>query len=432
MPIQRVKGMYDLVPDHTPTWQKLESGASRLLESYGYGEIRLPVLERSELFSRAIGLATDVVSKEMYSFTDRNDDLLSLRPEGTAGCIRAAIAGGLLKGHMAKLWYHGAMFRRENVQKGRNRQFYQTGAEVLGLPGPDIDAEMIIMLSRLWRELEISGLTLELNSLGTRESRQEYRALLVDYLNDHRGSLDDDSIRRLESNPLRILDSKNPAMAELIANAPSLLDSLDNASTDHFAELTAMLDEGGVGYQVNARLVRGLDYYSRTVFEFKTTELGSQGTVCAGGRYDGLVEMLDGPATPGIGFSMGVDRLVALVQQQGNECAVPAPHVYFVAAGDRAWQMALSLSERLRDTVPGLKLTQNLGSGSFRAQFKRADKSGAQLALVLGEQELADKTVQIKPLRTRGQAQVVSHDGLAKAIVSHLNDTAAIDNSPVA
>ncbi len=432
MPIQRVKGMYDLVPEHTPTWQKIESAASRLLNNYGYGEIRLPVLERSELFSRAIGLATDVVSKEMYSFVDRNDESLSLRPEGTAGCIRAAIAGGLLNGHAIKLWYHGAMFRRENVQKGRNRQFYQTGAEVLGLPGPDIDAEMISMLNRLWQDLDISGLTLEINSLGTRQSRQYYREQLLTYLNDQHDLLDDDSIRRLDSNPLRILDSKNPAMADLIANAPSLLDSLDDESKEHFAQLTSMLDEGGVSFQVNPRLVRGLDYYSRTVFEFKTDELGSQGTVCAGGRYDGLVEMLDGPSTPGIGFSMGVDRLVALVQQQGKSCPAPLPHVYFVAAGEQAGQVALSLSERLRDTVPGLKLTQNLGGGSFRAQFKRADKSGAQLALVLGEQELADKTIQIKPLRNKGQAQVVPFDDLATALINQLNDSAAIDNLPVA
>ncbi len=424
MPIQRVKGMYDLVPAQTPTWQRIEGTAASLLKRYGYGEIRLPLVERTELFSRAIGLATDVVSKEMYSFNDRNDDLLSLRPEGTAGCVRAAIANGLLKGHGLKLWYAGPMFRRENVQRGRNRQFYQTGAEVLGLPGPDIDAEMIIMLARLWRELEISGLTLQINSLGTRPSRERYRRVLVDYLSTHRDSLDEDSVRRLETNPLRILDSKNPAMADLIDGAPSLLEHLDEECVEHFASLKDMLDSANTPYSVNPRLVRGLDYYSRTVFEFKTNELGSQGTVCAGGRYDGLVEMLDGPATPGIGFSMGIDRLVALSTQQAGEQPASAPHAYFVAVGENTWQAAMGLSEQLRDTVPGLKLMQNLGGGSFRAQFKRADKSGAAVALVLGEQELASNTVQIKPLRGDGSPEVVTFSELPAALLNRLKASA--------
>ncbi|MEM7705682.1 MAG: histidine--tRNA ligase [Pseudomonadota bacterium] len=420
MSIKRVKGMYDLVPGQTATWQRVEAAASRLLESYGYLELRLPLLERTELFSRAIGLATDVVSKEMYSFVDRNDEALSLRPEGTAGIVRAAISNGLLQGHSSKLWYGGPMFRRENVQRGRNRQFYQIGAEVFGLPGPDIDAELIIMLARLWRQLGILGVTLEINSLGTRDSRQRYREVLLDYLTTRRSDLDDDSIRRLDTNPLRILDSKNAAMAELIAGAPSLLEHLDEESGQHFSELKSMLERAGVSFEVNPRLVRGLDYYSRSVFEFKTTELGSQGTICAGGRYDGLVETLGGPATPGIGFSLGVDRVVALLQEQGGELEPTAPHVFFVAVGDRAWPVAMTLAERLRDEVPGLRLVQNLGSGSFRAQFKRADKSGAELALVLGESELEAQTVQIKPLRQAGEATVVGFSDLPEALKNHL------------
>ncbi len=420
MSIQRVKGMYDLVPGQTATWQRVEATASRLLESYGYLELRLPLVERTELFSRAIGLATDVVSKEMYSFVDRNDDALSLRPEGTAGCVRAAISNGLLKGHSSKLWYSGPMFRRENVQRGRNRQFYQTGAEVFGLPGPDIDAEMIIMLARLWRQLGLTGITLELNSLGTRDSRQRYREVLLEYLTARRADLDEDSVRRLESNPLRILDSKNPDMAELIAGAPSLLEHLDSESAEHFDDLRGMLERANVSFQINPRLVRGLDYYSRSVFEFKTTELGSQGTICAGGRYDGLVETLGGPATPGIGFSLGVDRVVALLQEQGRELVTEPPHVFFVAAGERAWPVAMALAERLRDEVPGLRLMQNLGGGSFRAQFKRADKSGAALALVLGESELEAQTVQIKPLRQSGEAVVVSFSDLPETLRDHL------------
>ncbi|MEM9184207.1 MAG: histidine--tRNA ligase [Pseudomonadota bacterium] len=420
MSIKRVKGMYDLVPGQTTTWQRVEATASRLLESYGYLELRLPLVERTELFSRAIGLATDVVSKEMYSFVDRNDEALSLRPEGTAGIVRAAISNGLLQGHSSKLWYSGPMFRRENVQRGRNRQFYQIGAEVFGLAGPDIDAELIIMLARLWRQLGIAGVTLEINSLGTRESRQRYREVLLDYLTTRRSDLDEDSIRRLDTNPLRILDSKSPAMAELIAGAPSLLEHLDDESAQHVAELKSMLERANVGFEVNPRLVRGLDYYSRSVFEFKTTELGSQGTICAGGRYDGLVETLGGPATPGIGFSLGVDRVVALLQEQGGELEPTPPHVFFVAVGDRAWPVAMALAEQLRDEVPGLRLTQNLGSGSFRAQFKRADKSGAELALVLGESELEAQTVQIKPLRQAGEATVVGFSDLPEALKNHL------------
>ncbi len=405
--IRRVKGMYDIVPDTSGRWQWIEATALSVLQDYGYRELRLPLLEQTELFARAIGAATDVVSKEMYAFEDRNGDQLALRPEGTAGCVRAAIQNGLLKGHAAKLWYSGPMFRRENVQRGRNRQFYQIGAECFGLVGPDVDAEQIAMLARLWQRLGIRGLRLELNSLGTSESRAVYREQLVAYLGDRFDELDEDSRRRLEQNPLRVLDSKNPALRSVIDDAPSLLEALDDESARHFEAVRAVLDELAIDYVVNPRLVRGLDYYSRTVFEWITDELGSQGTVCAGGRYDGLVEAQGGPATPGIGFAMGVDRLVELSQVQ--ELAAPAAtsHAYLVLAGERAAREGMALAEKLRSAVAGLRLDVNLGGGSFKAQFKRADRSGAPLALVAGEDELAEGALTIKPLRDGGPQRTV-------------------------
>jgi len=414
--IQRVKGMYDLLPAEIPTWQHVEHSACGLLDQYGYRELRLPLLERATLFSKAMGQATDVVAKEMYAFEDRNGEVLALRPEGTAGGVRAMIQSGLLQNQLSKIWYSGPMFRRENVQKGRNRQFYQIGAEAFGCNGPDVDAELITLLARLWRVLGISGLKLELNSLGTAASRARYREQLVDYLTSHRDQLDEDSLRRLELNPLRILDSKNPELTELIVNAPSLLAELDAESKDHFAQLKAMLDGVGVSYEVNPRLVRGLDYYSRTVFEWITDELGAQGTVCAGGRYDGLVELQGGPGVPGVGFAMGVDRLVELLKVQGKSVAAESPQVFVIAFGADAVAQGLRLGELLRDQIPGLRISHNFGAGSFKAQFKRADKSGADWALILGETELAASTVGLKPLRGEGEQSTIGQKELVEKL----------------
>ncbi|MDX1569558.1 MAG: histidine--tRNA ligase [Xanthomonadales bacterium] len=405
--IRRVKGMYDIVPEDAARWHWVEGTTLEVLETYGYRELRLPLLEQTDLFARAMGESTDVVSKEMYAFEDRNGDHLALRPEGTAGCVRAVIQNGLLQGHARKLWYGGPMFRRENVQRGRNRQFYQIGAEVFGLEGPDVDAEQLLMLDRLWKRLGLTGLRLEINSLGTAEARARYRETLVDYFEARREALDDDSVRRLEVNPLRILDSKNPAMSEVIAEAPSLLEHLDDASREHFERLRSILDEAGVAYHVNPRLVRGLDYYSRTVFECITDELGAQGTVCAGGRYDGLVEAQGGKPTPALGFAMGIDRLVELTQVQGREAPNEDAAVYLVLAGSGAQRAGLVLAEQLREALPRTRIECNLGGGSFKAQFKRADRSGARYAVVIGEDELAASKATVKPLRsTADQATV--------------------------
>ncbi len=419
--IQRVKGMYDLLPAETARWHRVERAACKLLQQYGYRELRLPLLERTALFAGAIGESTDVVAKEMYAFEDRNGDHLALRPEGTAGCVRAMIQNGLLHNHLSKVWYAGPMFRRENVQKGRNRQFYQIGAEAFGVAGPDVDAELILLLARLWQALGLTGLRLELNSLGSGQSRAAYREQLVAYFERHRQQLDADSARRLELNPLRILDSKNPAMAELVAQAPSLLDHLDDESATHFEQLREILDAAGIDYVINPRLVRGLDYYSRTVFEWITTELGAQGTVCAGGRYDGLVAAQGGAETPAIGFAMGVDRLVELLRAQGDLTAPQAPDVFVIAFGDAATASGLVLAESLREQLPGIHIDNNFGGGSFKAQFKRADKSGASFALIVGEQELADQTVGLKPLRERAEQQTVERGDVAQTLSALLS-----------
>jgi histidyl-tRNA synthetase len=409
--------MYDLLPEDISGWQRVESTVLEILDSYGYTEIRLPLVEQTRLFSQAIGASTDVVAKEMYTFEDRNGTHLSLRPEGTAGCVRAVIAAGLTRRHSQKLWYHGPMFRHENVQRGRNRQFYQVGAEVFGLEGPDVDAELILLLARMWKTLGLTGLRLEINSLGTPESRLVYREKLLAYLIDHQDELDDDSQRRLQQNPLRILDSKNPAMKQLIAGAPSMLDSLDDESRLHFDELRAVLDSVGVKYQINPRLVRGLDYYSRTVFEWITQDLGSQGTICGGGRYDYLVERQGGKPCPAVGFSLGVDRLVELMKVQHLTSIAPSADVFMIVAGDAARRQGLALAESMRTAVPGLRLQVNLGGGSFKAQFKRADRSGADLALVLGEQELADQTIGWKPMRDPAASQeLIAFDQLAEKL----------------
>ncbi len=398
--IQAIRGMHDLLPDRSPLWQTLEDRARSVLEAYGYSEIRTPLVEMTELFKRSIGEVTDIVEKEMYSFADRNGDSLSLRPEGTASCVRAVIEGGLL-GQAQRLWYRGPMFRHERPQRGRYRQFHQIGVEVFGLAGPDIDQEVVFITRRLWQALGLTNLRLEVNTLGSADERAAYRAELVRYLEGHEGRLDDDSRNRLYTNPLRVLDSKHPDMAKVIAEAPSIFDYLGADSRDHFDEFLAGLDAAGQAYSVNPRLVRGLDYYNRTVFEWITDDLGAQGTVCAGGRYDGLVEQLGGRPTPAVGFALGLERLVALLEQSPPGIEAPV-HAYLVAVGDTAQKRALQIAEVLRDTLPQLRLMCNCGAGNFKNQFKKADRSGASLALVLGEGEVARGTIQVKPLRAGG------------------------------
>jgi histidyl-tRNA synthetase len=394
--------MNDLLPEALGLWRRIEDTARAVLESYGYREIRFPLVEKTELYARSIGAVTDIVEKEMYSFEDRNGDSLSLRPEGTAGCARAGIENGLLHNQIQRLWYAGPMFRHERPQKGRYRQFHQIGVEVFGVATPDIDAELIRMSARLWRRLGIDGLRLEINSLGTAACRAAYRERLVDYLRGQHAVLDEDSRRRLDTNPLRVLDSKNPAMHGVIAQAPSLLDHLDAESAAHFARVKAELDDAGIAYRVNPRLVRGLDYYTRTVFEWVSDTLGAQGTVCAGGRYDGLVEQLGGQPTPAVGFALGMERLVELAARHGA-AADDAPLAYLVMLGDAAERRGALLAERLRDA--GLTVESNLGGGSLKSQMKRADRSRARYALLLGEAELAAGVVSVKALRAEARQQ---------------------------
>jgi histidyl-tRNA synthetase len=398
--IQAIRGMNDVLPAEIGAWQHLESCARELLTAYGYEEIRVPVLEHTELFKRAIGEHTDVVGKEMYTFIDRGGDSLTLRPEATAGIVRALISNGLLRGQRHKLWCLGPMFRHEAPQAGRYRQFWQVDVEAVGCPGPDIDAELIALSARLWERLGISGaLTLQINSLGTPDSRRAYRARLLEYLHAHHSRLDADSVRRLEGNPLRVLDSKNPDMQEIVRGAPLLTEHLDAESRAHFEELTAMLRAVGVAYEINPRLVRGLDYYNRTVFEWITASTAAQNAVCSGGRYDGLIAQLGGDATPAVGFAMGVERLVALMAAAGSIPAPVRPDVYVVVSGAQAASRALGLVERLRGERPRVRFELNAGGGNFKAQFRRADKSGALLALIVGEDELARGVVGVKPLR---------------------------------
>ncbi len=391
--------MNDILPEVSGTWRYLESVVQEIVHSYGYDEIRIPVLEYTELFSRSIGEVTDIVEKEMYTFRDRNDESLTLRPEATAGLVRAGITNGLLYNQRQKIWTAGPMFRYEKPQKGRYRQFHQFDVEAYGFEGPDIDAELIIMSARLWQRLGIDKLALQINSLGQPESRARYREALVEYFSGVKNQLDEDSIRRLEQNPLRILDSKNPEMQAVVAAAPVMLEYLDDASAEHFATLKSLLDAAGVSYEVNPRLVRGLDYYSRTVFEWVTDALGSQGAVCSGGRYDGLVEKLGGRATPGIGWAMGIERFVALYEACGGKAPATVADVYVVAVGEGTLQRAFTIAEELRDRLPGVRIEVNLGGGSFKSQMKRADKSQAAFALLLGEQELAEERIGLKPLR---------------------------------
>ena len=421
--IQAVRGMNDILPAETPRWQAVEAVFRRLMAAYGYGEIRLPIVEKTELFKRSIGEVTDIVEKEMYTFEDRNGDSLTLRPEGTAGCVRAGIQHGLLHNQVQRLWYLGPMFRHERPQKGRYRQFHQLGVEVFGLPGPDIDAELILITARLWRELGMDHeVHLEINSLGSSEARRAYRDRLVAYLEAHEADLDEDSRRRLHTNPLRVLDSKNPAMQDLIEAAPKLMDHLDTESREHFESLCARLDAAGIAYRVNPRLVRGLDYYTRTVFEWVTDRLGAQGTVCAGGRYDGLVEQLGGRPTPAVGFALGLERLVALLEERELPDTT-TPHAYLLLAGEAAEQAGPLLAEKLRDALPQLRLLVHAGGGSFKSQMKKADRSGARLALILGEDEMVAGNIAIKDLRGTGEQQHVKQDELADRLAQMLADT---------
>lgn len=420
--LQAIRGMNDILPEQTPAWRYLESTLVSLLVGYGYKEIRLPIVEYTELFARGIGEGTDVVDKEMYTFLDRNEESLTLRPEGTAGCVRAVLEHGLAGGgQVQKLWYAGPMFRYEKPQKGRYRQFHQVGVEAFNLPGPDVDAELIVLTWRLWKQLGLSdAVTLQLNSLGSSEARAAYRDALVAYLQERFDQLDEDSQRRLTTNPLRILDSKNEATQAVLVGAPTLGDYLDEESRLHFEGVKARLDAAGIRYQINHKLVRGLDYYNRTVFEWVTDKLGAQGTVCAGGRYDGLVSMLGGKATPGVGFAMGVERLVLLLETLELLPADlnRAADVYICAFGEAAELAALTLAERLRDEVPGLRLLLNTGGGSFKSQFKKADKSGARYALILGDDELAARVVGCKPLRDDSEQQSVAWDALAEHLAA--------------
>jgi histidyl-tRNA synthetase len=424
MKLQSIRGMNDLLPEQSATWQYLERTVAEVLGRYSYREIRFPILEQTELFKRAVGEVTDIVEKEMYSFEDRNGDSLSLRPEGTAGCVRACTENGLLHNQTQRLWYTGPMFRHERPQKGRLRQFHQIGVEAFGLNGPDIDSELLLLTARLWKTLKIDhAVTLQINSLGTSADRAQYRAALVEYLSARQDSLDEDSQRRLLSNPMRILDSKNQDTQALLNDAPKLADFIDQESRDHFQQLCAVLDAAKISYEINPRLVRGLDYYSKTVFEWVTTSLGAQGTVCAGGRYDGLVEQLGGKPCPGVGFAMGVERLVLLLDELG---VVPDSigqnvDLYIVSVGNIELE-AMVLADDLRSQCPNIRIESHCGGGSFKSQIKKADKSGAAAALILGEDEVASATAGVKFLREEKPQQTVAQTDLANLLTNYFID----------
>lgn len=417
--LQAVRGMHDILMHDTPRWQFLEESIKDILTRYSYQEIRLPIVEKTELFKRSIGDNTDIVSKEMYSFDDRNGSSLTLRPEGTAGCVRAGIEHGLFHNQTQRLWYTGPMFRHERPQKGRQRQFHQIGVEAFGFTGPDIDAEQILMCTRIWKALNINDLRLEINSLGTTESRLKYRAVLVEYFSAHKHQLDEDSLIRLEQNPLRLLDSKNREMKSLINDAPTLDKHLDTESADHFASLKEILDGAEIQYTVNPRLVRGLDYYGKTVFEWISNQLGAQGTVCAGGRYDGLVEHHGASSTPAVGFAMGLERLIELVnfEKMPNK---HTPHVYLIISGEQAIKPGVLLAEQMRSQLPEIRILTHCGGGSFKSQFKKADKSGAMLAVILGEDELENNQLTIKYLRSNEPQTVIKWSELANFLSTSL------------
>ncbi len=398
---QSVKGFYDILPEFTPLWQKLEDTARHVLSQYGYRNIRMPIVEPTDLFIRSVGEHTDIVEKEMYSWDDAlNGDRLTLRPEGTAGCVRAVVEHSLTYNGPQRLWYTGPMFRHENVQKGRQRQFHQIGVEAFGFYGPDVDAEQIILLARLWRALGIADVELQLNSIGDAEERAEFRKSLIAYFEQHADLLDEDAKRRLHSNPLRILDSKNPRMQDMIEGAPKLIDCLGDETRAHFAGLCKQLDAAGIEYKLNSRLVRGLDYYNRTVFEWVTTKLGSQGTIAGGGRYDSLVQRLGGESTPACGFGIGLERVFLLMQEYGVEAEFK-PDAYLVNVGELAEAQAVVIAEQLRDA--GLSVIVHAGGGSFKSQMKKADRSGAKYALILGDDEVQEQLIAVKPMVGGGE-----------------------------
>ena len=418
MKIQSLRGMHDLLPENSAIWQYLEKTVADVLSRYSYKEIRFPILEQTELFKRSVGEATDIVEKEMYTFEDRNGDQLSLRPEGTAGCVRACTEHGLLHNQTQRLWYAGPMFRHERPQKGRQRQFHQIGVEAFGLNGPDIDAELLLLTANLWKTLKIDGVvTLQINSLGSSTDRANYRDKLVGYLMAHRDNLDEDSQRRLETNPMRILDSKNPDVQRIVDGAPKLIDFIDDDSRQHFEQLCGILDAAKITYEINPRLVRGLDYYSKTVFEWVTDSLGAQGTICAGGRYDGLVEQLGGKPCPGVGFAMGIERLVLLLDELKvvPDSVGQTVDIYLLAVGEVS-NAAAVLADNLRNQCPNLRIESHCGGGSFKSQIKKADKSGATVALILGEQEAASSTVGVKYLRQEHTQKTVVQDNLANLL----------------
>lgn len=416
--LQAIRGMHDILPTKTPLWQMIEKAMFEVCQQYGYAEIRMPIVESSDLFCRSIGEVTDIVEKEMYTFDDRNGDSLSLRPEGTAGCVRAGLEHGLFYNQTQRLWYQGPMFRHERPQKGRYRQFHQMGVECFGISGAEIEAELILMTHRLWKKLGLADqLSLEINSLGTNQERLAYKALLTQFLEHHKEQLDEDSLRRLHSNPLRILDSKNPAMQSLIEQAPKLMDSLGEESTLHFQTLRQLLDDAGVTCVHNPRLVRGLDYYSHTVFEWVTSSLGAQGTVCAGGRFDGLIEQLGGKATPAVGFAMGMERLVLLLDDA--PWVAVKPLAYIIHQGEAAKNQAMRLVERLRDELPTHSFILHCGDASLKSQFKKADKVDATFALVLGESEVENQHVGIKFLRERKEQEQIPQDELINFLTNN-------------
>jgi histidyl-tRNA synthetase len=420
MKIQAVRGMQDLLPAQKKISRMIEDVVREVLAAYGYREIGLPQLEQTELFKRVVGENTDIVEKEMYTFDDRNGESLTLRPEGTAGCVRFAEQNGLLFNQVQRLWYSGAMFRYERPQKGRYRQFDQIGAECFGMPGPDVDAELLLMNARIWRKLGLDGdIRLELNSLGNPDARVKFKEKLAGYLQAYEQDLDEDSQRRLTTNPLRILDSKSSKTQEILVGAPVLSDFMDNESKQHFEGLRGLLDDNGIVYEVNPNIVRGLDYYNKTVFEWITATLGSQGTVCGGGRYDGLVEQLGGKPSPGVGFAMGLDRL-SLMLAEKMESSKDAD-IYVVSQGNAARATALRLAESVRDQLPGGKVVVHCGDGKFKSQMKKADASGADLALVLGEDEIAAGTVGIKLLREGGEQSTISQETLAQYCLDYFS-----------
>lgn len=419
--LQAIRGMSDLLPEESARWQFVERKISQILNNYGYQEIRLPILEKTELFARSIGEQTDIVSKEMYSFEDRNGDSLALRPEGTASCIRAGLEHGLFHNQTQKLWYMGPMFRHERPQKGRQRQFHQIGVEAFGFDGPDVDAELIILSARMWRELGLKDIRLQLNSLGSVQARTQYREILIGYFSQHEERLDEDSQRRLHTNPLRILDSKNPDLQELINAAPLMKDHLDPESKAHFEQLQHMLHEAGIEYEINPRLVRGLDYYGQTVFEWITDKLGAQGTVCAGGRYNGLIEHFGGKPVSACGFALGLERLLALIEANGGKIEQQPLHAYLIlSAEDDVIAAGLKLAESLRDQLPHLRLMTHCGGGSFKNQFKRADKSGALFGLILGSEELESQTIGFKFLRDGSEQETVSWSKIGELLSKNI------------